>query len=131
MSYRHEVIGPGNGRFTIGFGSDPGEREALVGEVFAAIEELRQDGPTEEEIATEKELQYRDLETALEQNGFWMGSLAALWIRERPLAEMLNRRLRIDELTPESVHRAFREYLPPERYTWLDWIPEPEDAPDS
>jgi len=125
VAYDHEVIGPAHGTISIGFGSDPDDRAELVAEVFAAIEELRRDGPTDEEIATEKELQYRELESALEQNGFWMGSLAALWIRDRPLSEILNRRLRIDELTAESIQRVLREHLPPDRFTWLDWIPEP------
>jgi zinc protease len=124
VAYQHEIVGPADGKFGIGFGSDPSEAEALVTEIFAAIEELRRDGPTAEEVATEKELQYRELETALEQNGFWVGSLAALRIRDRPLVEVLDRRQRIDELSAESIQRAFREHLPPERYTWLDWMPE-------
>jgi zinc protease len=129
VSYQHQVIGPAGGKFTVGFGSDPADREALAAEVFAAVEELRRDGPTADEITTEQELQYRDLETALEQNGFWMGSLAALWVRERPLEEVRNRRLRIDELTPESIHRVLREHLSPDHHTWLDWIPESGDDP--
>ncbi|MGH2570027.1 MAG: M16 family metallopeptidase, partial [bacterium] len=128
VAYQHEVVGPGDGKYTVGFGSDPSEAESLVPEVFAAIEELRRDGPTAEEVATEKELQYRELETALEQNGFWVGSLAALRIRDRPLQEVLDRRQRIDELSAESLQRAFREHLPPERYTWLNWNPESGDG---
>jgi zinc protease len=131
VAYRHALIGSAGGRFGVGFGSDPAEAEDLVADVFAEIENLRRDGPTEEEVRKEQEIQYRDLETALEQNGFWMGSLAALWIRDRPLGEMLNRRVRIDELTPESLHRVLRDHLPPDRYTWLDWVPETGERTDT
>ncbi len=73
---------------------------------------------------TLKEIQTRELESSLERNGYWLGSLFALWATDRPLAEIGVRQRRIDDLDLESLHRAFRDHFDLERYTWIDWHPE-------
>ena len=127
VQFDHSMIGPARGRIRVGFGSDPAQADSLVTVVFEEIAKLREDGPTDEEIATEKELQTRDLETALETNGFWMGSLGSLWMRDRDLLEIRNRQIRIDELERERVHRVFRDHFPEEPYTCVSWAPEEKD----
>jgi predicted Zn-dependent peptidase len=92
-------------------------------EVFRAVRELQEQGPTAEELAKEQEIQTRELETSREQNGYWLGSLFAQWAIGRPLEEIDIRRQRIEDLDLEGLHRVFREHFSLDRSTWVDWLP--------
>jgi zinc protease len=125
VGYLVSLIGPARGRVAVRFGSDPAEAETLAVEVQRAIRELQEAGPTADEVAKERELQLREVEVGLEQNGFWLGNLSALWLRDRPLTEIRDRRPRIEALDAAELHRVFREDLDPGRFTWVDWLPDP------
>ena len=70
-----------------------------------------------------KPIQTRELQEARERNGFWLGSLELLGLRDRPLSEVLDRQERIDALTREELHRGIGEHLALEPYTWVSWVP--------
>jgi zinc protease len=129
VGYAHSLIGPARGRVSVRFGSAPAEAASLGDEVIRAVRELAAAGPTEEEIAKEKELQRRELETSLEQNGFWLGNLTGLWLRGRPLEEVLDRRARIEALDRAALARSAAGAFDLERFTWLAWLPEEGAAP--
>jgi zinc protease len=124
VRYARRALGDDAGRIEIRFGADPGEIDALVAEAIRVVEDLRADGPTAEEIAKEKEIQTRELETQWETNGFWIGALSSLWERGRPFDEMEGRQTRIDELDAESLGRVFRESFRPDSVTRVTWLPE-------
>lgn len=124
VGYAWSMLGPARGVFRVRFGCDPADAEALGQEVFRTIRELQEEGPTAAEVATEQEIQTRELESSLEQNGYWLGSLFALWATDRPLTEIGVRQQRIDDLDAESLHRMFRDHFDLERYTWIDWHPQ-------
>jgi zinc protease len=123
VGYSWSLIGPARGTISVRFGSDPADAEAMGEEVFRAVRELQEQGPTAEELAKEQEIQTRELETSREQNGYWLGSLFAQWAIGRPLEEIDIRRQRIEDLDLEGLHRVFREYFSLDRSTWVDWLP--------
>ncbi|HMB71888.1 MAG TPA: insulinase family protein, partial [bacterium] len=126
--YSFDLVGPNRGLVRIAFGSDPGRSEELFEKTRELLEQLRRDGPTEAEIAREREIQINDMETALETNGFWTANLASQWMRERPLEEIRHRIDRVRELDREGIHRVLQEHLGGERWTVVFWKPE-EVAP--
>jgi len=121
--YRWSLVGPARGTISIRFGSAPEEAQGLAEQAMAVLRELQASGPTAEELAKERELQTREVETSWEQNGFWLGNLYGLWLRGRDLTEVLDRQARIDALDEAGVGRALREHFDLERMTWVDWIP--------
>jgi zinc protease len=127
-SYSFDLVGPNRGMVRVGFGSDPNRAEDLFDRTVAILEELRREGPTEAEIAKEQEIQIRDMETAVETNGFWTGNMASQWMRERPIEEIAERIDRIRELDREGIHRVLREHFGSDRRTVVFWKPE-EVAP--
>jgi zinc protease len=131
VGYHFSMLGPSRGRITVGYGSDPDRAEELLERVEDEIRTLRADGPTEKELAKEKEIQTRDMETALRRNGYWIGSLASLHLRGRPFSEMDGRLTRIEELTVDDLHRVFRRHFDTARSTAVFWKPvaEEEAAP--
>jgi zinc protease len=126
--YSFDLVGPNRGLVRLGFGSDPDRSEDLFDRAVTILEELRREGPTDAEIAKEQEIQIRDMETAVETNGFWTGNLASQWMRDRPIEEIAERIDRIRELDREGIHRVLREHLGSERRTVVFWKPE-EVAP--
>lgn len=122
-SYSWSLLGPARGTVSIRFGSDPADAERLAEQALEVLRELREEGPTEEEMAKERELQTRDLETSWERNAFWLANFYGLWIRERPLTEILDRQDRIDALDRGEIARVLREHFDLERMTWVDWKP--------
>jgi predicted Zn-dependent peptidase len=130
VGFTHALIGPSRGRVTVRFGSDPAQAESLAEEVLLAVRELVRDGPTVAEVAKEKELQLRELEVGLEQNGFWVSTFSGLSLRDRPLTEVLDRRARIEALDVAGLHRAAKLAWEGKHFTWVDWLPEAGEGAD-
>jgi zinc protease len=64
-------------RVAVGFGAAPARLEELARVAFAQIDSLKDDGPTEEELAKVREMQLRSRETDLRTNHFWLSQLVA------------------------------------------------------
>ena len=62
--------------FSIGFSSAPERTDELVRTVFAAIDTIRTAGPAERDLQKVIEAEARSRETALRQNGYWLGQIA-------------------------------------------------------
>jgi zinc protease len=60
---------------SIGFSCDPKRLDDLVARIYQEIETFRTGGPTERQVADEREALQRDFETSSKQNGFWLGQL--------------------------------------------------------
>ncbi len=69
---------------SIGFGSDPQRVEELVGATFDILTDLRDNGPTEEEMVKVQEQARRTLEESQRQNGFWLDELEQLYYAAEP-----------------------------------------------
>jgi zinc protease len=110
----------------IRFAADPARLDELTEEVFRQIDRLREVPPTEEEVATVREIQRRDRQTALRDNGFWTGALSSLWWDGRDFAELLDYDEQVRELSAEGIHAAARQALTMEDFVQVSLIPEEE-----
>jgi zinc protease len=109
--------------FGIGFGSSPERLDELVEATFAALERLKQDGPTEDELARVKEMQRRERETSLRQNGFWLGQIAAYDREGFELSDILTADRLTEELTAELIRETAREVLRPDNFIRVTLLP--------
>ena len=128
--YSRRTLGPDTGRIGIRFGCDPARADELVAETLRIVNELREAGPTVEELGKEHEIQTRELETRQEQNGYWLGGLQSLWERGRPFAEMNGRQDRIDSLNLDDLSRVFRESFRTDAVLRVTWSPEDDPLGD-
>ncbi|MEN8375326.1 MAG: insulinase family protein [Gemmatimonadota bacterium] len=112
----------------IGFAADPARLDELSQEVFRQIDLLRGSPPTEEEVATVREIQRRNRETALRQNGFWNGALSSLWWQEREFGELLDFDERLEGLTAEGIHSAATAALRTDNFVQVTLLPEEEST---
>lgn len=124
VSYDNALPQPGYGTMVVQFGSDPENIQKLTAEVTKEVERLKAQGPSEDDVKRVQELERRDLETAMKQNAFWMGSLQTVHMLGWDPASITRREERIQKLTPEILHDVFKKYFPVERRTVVTLTPE-------
>lgn len=124
VSYDNSLPQPGYGAMVVQFGSDPDNIEKLTAEVAKEVERLKAQGPSADDVKRVQELERRDLETAMKQNAFWMGSLQTVHTLGWDPASVMRRQERIDKLTPEVLHEMFKKYFPSDRKTTVTLKPE-------
>jgi zinc protease len=109
----------------IGFSCDPERAQELIGAVFAEIDTLQTQGPTADLVTKAKEQLRRSREVALEQNGFWVGTLDYYFTMpgEDPL-DMLTYDERLATITADDIQAAARRTLLDDRYVQVVLYPE-------
>jgi zinc protease len=109
--------------FAVGFGADPARLDELTRVVFAQIDSLKTVGVAEHDLAKVKETQRRERETAVRENGFWLGQIMGYdrygWelglIDDEPLSL---------SLTAADLREAARRFLDTSRYVQVSLVPE-------
>ncbi len=96
---------------SISFGSDPERVEELVGSVYREIEELKEAGPTEQEIANVKAQRRRSYETNSRENGYWLQRLVSTYQEDRDPTDLSNYLESLDMISVGSVHEAATSYF--------------------
>ncbi len=108
----------------ISFGSAPERVDELVGVVFQQIDSLKTVGPTEVEVGKVQEMQRRERETALKQNGFWSRVLLTYDQYGTDYHEILTYEELVDALEAGTVRDAARRYLRSDNYLLVTLYPE-------
>ncbi|MEM1054337.1 MAG: insulinase family protein [Bacteroidota bacterium] len=111
-------------RLTIGFGTDPGRVDELIGAVMGAVEEVKTQGPEERFVENAREGARRSAETARQQNRYWQSLLAQAARYDTPLADLLADTDRRQAATPESVQATAQRFLDTSRYVQVVLLPE-------
>lgn len=115
---------PGYATMTVGFGCDPARVDTMVKATLAEVRSLQENGPSAADVQKDQEIERRELEVALQQNGTWTGSiLTSLQFGIDP-RRIAHRRERIDLLTRENLRDTFRKYFPIDRRTVITLLPE-------
>ena len=96
--------------------------------VMQEIKRLQQEGPSADLTNRARERAKRNYETALKQNGYWLGRLQTVKLLGRDPKEILTRPARIDAVTPATVQDAFKKYFPMDRYTVVTLLPSADPA---
>jgi zinc protease len=119
----------GAGYIAVGFGADPANLAGMVARVLEEVARLQKDGPTPDLTNRTKEGARRNHETALRQNGYWLGSMQSAHLLGYDPAEILARPQRIAAVTPDVLRDVFRQYFPLDRHTVVTLVPGSTPAP--
>jgi zinc protease len=111
-------------RIGISFGSAPDRRDELLDLVLAHVDSLRRVAPSVEEVAKVQELQRRERETNLRQNGYWLSVISAYDRRDWPLERIRTAPELTEGLTAEGIRAAARRLLTLDNYAVFRLIPE-------
>lgn len=111
--------------FSISFGCDPERAEELTNAVFETIEEIKENGVSEDYVARVQEQQRQARTVSLEENGFWLSALRSAYYSDsgsQPL-DILSYNELVDDLTAEDLQQAITEWLT-DRYVQVTLFPE-------
>jgi zinc protease len=109
---------------SISFGCDPKRLEDLVARVYQEVEKFRTEGPTEKQMADEREALLRAYETGSKQNGYWMGQLLAIYEGETSPEDPLRVADAYRRVSAEAVQAAARLYLKGDNRVQVTLVPE-------
>lgn len=115
-------------RFTISFGCAPENVDELIRTVFAEIEAIRADGVEATYLERVQEAQRRQREVELKENDFWTDVLSTYYSLELDPRLILDYDALVESLSSDSIRRAARRYLLPDRYVLGVLRPEEEQA---
>jgi zinc protease len=113
--------------FQISFGSAPDRVEELVAEARRQIDSMKVSGPTGAEVEKVREAQRRAWETALKENGFWLGQLVARDQHGEDYRQILEHEERFNTLSVDLLREAARRYLSDLSYVQITLVPEGGD----
>jgi len=111
-------------RVAISFGCDPARVDELVADTWRVIAEFKATGPSSGQISDGRTAALRDLETNLQQNGYWLSRITQAYARGESPAGAFNPRPFYDQVTPVAVRDAARLYLDETRYVQVILRPE-------
>jgi zinc protease len=114
---------------SITFGCSPDRVEELTRSVFNQIDQLKKSGPGQGDLAKVKEIQRRDYETDMKQNGFWLDALWSASFTGQSAEQILRTPERIDRLSVEDVRKTAGDVLRPDNYVRVILLPETPPAP--
>jgi zinc protease len=101
---------------TISFGCAPENAEDLIAAVFAEIDRVKREGVEDSYIEKVREQQYRQRETDIKENGFWIGALKNYLIQGWELEQILELDELVEQLSSERIREAANRYFNEERY---------------
>jgi zinc protease len=109
----HQIYRIPESHYTINvrFGCNPDRVNELVQSAYSVIDSLKTFGPDEIVMTKIKEIQKRQRELNLKENGFWSGIISNYLENNEDPLEMLNYYKWVDEITPDDIKKAANEYL--------------------
>ncbi|MEM7354017.1 MAG: insulinase family protein [Acidobacteriota bacterium] len=111
---------------SVRFGCSPDEIDSLVETVFAEIESLQKNGVEDTYIERIQEIQRRQRETSVKENGFWLGGLQTYYTTGLDPALLLDYDSLVEGVTSQNLQAAAKQYLNPKRYVLGVLSPSPE-----
>jgi zinc protease len=111
-------------QISVQFGSDPQRTDGLVKSVFAEIEKLKTEGPTEKQLNDEKEALQREFETSSKQNGYLLTQIAGKYQIGEDVAGIWDAPELYRKLDAAAIQQAAKTYLDMNNYVRVSLFPE-------
>jgi zinc protease len=111
-------------KITINFSCDPARTDTLVKTAFELIEEFKNTGPANGQVADERSALIRDFETSSQRNRYLLDRLLFKYEYGEDVSDVFNMRQYYERLTPSMLRDAARTYLNPNRYVEVTLLPE-------
>ncbi|HYH57146.1 MAG TPA: insulinase family protein, partial [Anseongella sp.] len=115
---------------SVGFGCAPENVEKLTALVLAEVEKMRESGPTQTDVDKVIAIKKREHETALKENGYWIGLLAGSYQMKRdPAQAEAFFEESLETATPENLKEVANLYFDDSNYIKVVLYPEEEQQP--
>lgn len=111
---------------SIRFGCSPDRTEDLIKQVFGEIEKFKKEGPTEKQLADEKEALIREFETNSKQNGYLLNQIQLRFYHGEDPAGIWLVPDFYRKLDAAMIKEAAKTYLNTNSYVKVTLFPEPQ-----
>ena len=98
-------------RITVNFGCNPERVDELVSTSFDVLRKIIANGASDEDVKKIQEIQRREREKQLKENGFWLGRLSQAYSNGDDPSEMLQFNTLVDGLNSATLQAAAAKYL--------------------
>jgi zinc protease len=112
--------------FQLNFGCNPDRVDELVKAVFQEIENLKVKGPTPKEVSDAREALFREYETGMKQNGYFLTQIYYRYQLHQGLKGLFDYGQSLQKLNPRVIQEAARAYLNTGRFVQVSLFPEKE-----
>jgi zinc protease len=109
---------------TINFGSDPTRTDELIKRVFQEIEAFKANGPTDQQVADEKETLLREFESNSKLNNYLMNQISLRYEQGEDPAVLWQIPDYYNKLDKATIQAAAKAYLNTNRYVEVMLFPE-------
>ena len=120
----------GTGKFKVVFGTDPEKVDKLIDGVMIEIEDIKTNGPTEEELSSALKIMISAYEEKMQENYYWLGVMeGSSLFGFSPELEVENYH-RLPAVTSEEIKDTAVKYLDDNNKIILFALPENDEAGD-
>jgi zinc protease len=111
-------------RIEISFGCDPARTNSLTATTFQLIDQFKEFGPSDGQVADARSALTRDFESNSQRNDYLLGRLLLKYEFGEDVNDVFNMRPYYDRLNPLALRDAARTYLNTNRYVEVTLLPE-------
>jgi zinc protease len=111
-------------KISISFGCSPDRVDELVSTAFNQIDSLKSHPVTDIYLTKVKEIQKREWEINLKENGFWLRTLHYYYLYGISLDEIGKYPERIEELSAGDIRESAKKYFDENNYVKIELFPE-------
>jgi zinc protease len=128
-TYGVQVVGSAANRpeasyqLNIAFGAAPEQLDPLVAALFQEVERLKTEGPADADLGRVREIQRRERETSLRQNGYWLGQISGYARENLDFADFVRYEELVEGLNAELIRQAARMLLRTDNYVRVSLFP--------
>jgi zinc protease len=108
---------------SVGFGSAPDWVDELTRAAFAEIDSLKKYGPTKADMEKVKEIEIRERESAMRENGSWLSLLSTYVHNGWDPRDILGYGEQVKQLKASDIRDAARKYLDERNYVAVSLYP--------
>jgi zinc protease len=95
----------------VSFTCDPARQDEIIDEVLRVIKYVTENGVTEKELAIAKNQHSVQLDSAAEQNRYWIGDISNMLIKGEDVLSIEEKKEILNSLTLENVNKYSKEFL--------------------
>jgi zinc protease len=106
------------------FGCAPNNTDNLSNAVFKILNDMKENGPTEETMEKVKQQLIKRMETGLKTNEFWQQSLSNYWLQNDDVTTIPKFEERVNKLTSKDIAGFLQNYFDAEHYVRVNLYPE-------
>lgn len=117
----------GYGRFEIGFGTNPEKINEVIRIAMNEIKELRENGPSKEELESAKKVLLSGHEEEIERNYYWVGQIEGSSLFNYNFEKSLKEKDEVEKITEKDIQVMAKKYLHEQNNIILLALPEKKD----